>query len=52
MGGACNAHGGDKKYVQNSVSISLGGRIILKWILGKLVWGDVDWIYVAQDMDQ
>jgi hypothetical protein len=33
--------------------MDVGGRIILKWILGrKIGWDDVDWIDLAEDGDQ
>jgi hypothetical protein len=28
------------------------GRMGSKWILGRLVWGDVEWIHLAQDRDR
>jgi hypothetical protein len=31
--------------------LGVDGWIILKWILGKRVWG-VDWTYLAQDRDR
>jgi hypothetical protein len=39
MGGACSAHGGDEKCIQNFGWKDLGvdGRIILTWIVRK--WG-------------
>jgi hypothetical protein len=55
MGGACSMRGGDDKRKWNyfeilegtdySEDISVGGRIILKLILG------YDWIHLAEDRD-
>jgi hypothetical protein len=33
----------------NKVDLDVGGRMILKWILG---WDGMDWIDLAQDRDQ
>jgi hypothetical protein len=30
----------------------VGGMIGSEWILGRLAWGDVDWIRLAQDRDR
>jgi hypothetical protein len=30
----------------------VGGKMGSKWILGKLAWGGVDWIRLAQDRDR
>jgi hypothetical protein len=40
---------GDMKVTHHLEDIDLGGRIILKWIMEKLV---MDCIYLAQDMMQ
>jgi hypothetical protein len=31
---------------------SIDGRITLRWILGVIGFGDVDWIYLTQDRDR
>jgi hypothetical protein len=30
----------------------VGGEMGSEWILGRLAWGCVDWIRLAQDMDR
>jgi hypothetical protein len=30
----------------------VGGKMGLEWILGRLTWGCVDWIRLAQDRDR
>jgi hypothetical protein len=55
MGGACSVHGGHNKIVNtfvgnlkgtdHSKGIGVGGRIILKWILGNRVWELIGFIW-------
>jgi hypothetical protein len=35
----------------HSEDLDVDGNVILKWILG-VVWEGVDWMHVAEDMDQ
>jgi hypothetical protein len=55
MGGACSAHGGDEKCIQNfgwktlrekSIlkDVGVDGKITLEWILREIVWKDLHWI--------
>jgi hypothetical protein len=34
----------------HSEDLSVDGKI-LEWILGKIAWGSVDWMHLAQDRD-
>jgi hypothetical protein len=48
MGGACNMHGRDKKYMQSLVRNPDGKRLLGRPGCG---WGDVDWIHFDKDRD-
>jgi hypothetical protein len=62
MGRACRPHGAKRNVYRVLVGksegkrplgkIDVGGRIILKWVLREVRWGDMDWIFLVQDRDQ
>jgi hypothetical protein len=63
VGGACDTHGRGEKSVQgfggkarrlrdHSEDQGIGRRMGSEWILGRLAWGVVDWIRLAQDRDR
>jgi hypothetical protein len=61
LGGSCSTYDGEEKCIQfwwgnlkgrdHLENLGVNGRMILKRILKKTVWYDVDWIDLAQDKD-
>jgi hypothetical protein len=62
MGGACGAHRGGESAYNIFVGRPEGRRPLgrprrrweynIRWILGEIGFGDVDWIHLAQDRDR
>jgi hypothetical protein len=40
------------KESDHSEDQGVGGKMVSEWILGRLAWGVVDWIRLAQDRDR
>jgi hypothetical protein len=58
MGRACSTNRGRRGvhigfwWESRKEDLDVRGRIILRWVLREIGWGDMDWIDLAQDRDQ
>jgi hypothetical protein len=61
MGGTCSTRGRNEKCLvwvgslmgrDHLEDLGVDGRIVLEWILGRMLWEVVDWMHPTQDRDQ